>query len=205
MGYDMYIVDDQPEAEKVAQKAAQEEFDAAVAARNLLPREDTAACMEAQAKVEVAYEALMDSQTNYFRLNIWGMGMCRGFMAERGMVYNGYGGWPSWPDYEEPVQRDGESDENFAIREQAYEDQHSEATKPVQSYHPPGGHTIPAMKFSDNSGWLVTPAECEAALNAAALYSGGDPVAEDGEVVQWWPSWISYLERAAKRGGFRVY
>lgn len=194
MGYDMYLVDGLTEAEAVAKQAAEDEFNAAVKVRDTLKRSDIREWKAAQAEVDAAYDRLDRANVAYFRLNIWGMGRCRGYMEERGMVYDADA--PSeWPEYPDDA-------------DDAAEAEYEAACLPLQAEHPDGGDTIPMHKLCDNSGWLVTPEECKAALAHNALHD--PPTYEDEETheikpVVWWPEWIAFLELAVDRGGFRVH
>jgi hypothetical protein len=223
MGYDMYIEAELTEAEELAKTAAQEQFDAAVSIREKRGKQledqglDWPAKMldpeykAAQAEVEQAYAALDAADVNYFRLNIWGMGRCRGYMMERGMVYIEYPDdeQPEWPAYEEPERREGESEDDFHQRWKKYDEEHGERCKPVQSWSPGGEHHgIPFHKFNDNSGWLVTEEECASAAKLGREASVPTYVdEEDGnkeKLVPWWEEWLQFLERASTRGGFSV-
>lgn len=206
MGYDMSIEAPLSEAEQIAKDAAKDQFDAAVKERTRYVR-NTPEWTAAQERVEAAYDELDKHNLNYFRLNIWGMGRCRGYMYDRGMIYES-SSEGDWPEYVEPEQAEGEDDATYYDRIDKYQAEYNQRCLPVISHHPEGGDTIPAHKLSDNSGWLVTEEECKAALASNALFD--PPTYEDEETketkpVAWWPEWIAYLERASTRGGFRVH
>lgn len=207
MGYDMYIEADLTEAEQVAKQAAEDQFNAAVKERGALER-NTPEWTAAQEKVLAAADESDKRNLNYFRLNIWGMGRCRSYMDERGMVYDSsYSDGPQFPDIPYPERDKYGSDEAYDTAYAEHEDHIEKLSRPVQEHHPDGGTTIPIHKLCDNSGWIVTEDECKAAVTANALHDPPTYMDEDGEIkpVQWWPEWIAFLERAATRGGFRVY
>jgi len=137
-----------------------------------------------------------------FRLNIFGMARFADYMAERGMIFEAgqhppfpEGGWDAhyrlrWPeDYkDEPTTL---SDEQIkALAAQVDE---------VLAWHGPEVPGIPAHKFGSNDGWIVTPAECEAAWRLGK----DQPAPPDHE--EYWAKWLDYLHRAASNGGFEVH
>jgi hypothetical protein len=214
MGYDMYIVDGPTEAESIAKQAAQEQIDAAVKRRDSLgtTREERIKhpdYAEAQAEVEKLFDASYELPSEYFRLNIWGMSRCCGFMEERGMIYpSSYRDGPQFQDLPYPKREDFDSEEAYYAAEEETDRKREELNEPVVRFHPEGGDTIPSHKFSDNSGWLVTEEECRQAVVVNALFD--PPTYEDEDTketkpVPWWPGWINFLERAATRGGFKVH
>jgi hypothetical protein len=210
MGYDMYINAELTEAEALAKDAAEQLRNDAVKARDALPaeRRNTPEWEAAQQKVMDAFDHASTFDLNYFRLNIWGMGRCRGYMEERGMIYHtSSADAGEWPDYEEPEQAEGEDTDAWYARIDEYDEAHSQRTAPLRSFHPEGGDTIPSHKFGSNDGWLVTEDECKAAATVNALADPPTFMDEDGETkpVEWWPEWIAFLERAATHGGFRVH
>jgi hypothetical protein len=214
MGYDMYIVDGPTEAESIAKAAAQEQVDAAIKRRDALgaswdERRKHPDYGVIQAEVEKLYNARFELPSEYFRLNIWGMSRCCGYMEERGMIYgSSYRDGPQFQEVEYPDRDDFEDDAAYDAAHEEYERKYEELNDPVVRHHPEGGNTIPSHKFSDNSGWLVTEEECKAAVTSNALFD--PPTYEDEDTketkpVPWWPGWINFLERAATRGGFKVH
>jgi hypothetical protein len=164
-----------------------------------------------------------DGEDGYFRLNIFGMSRYCDFMAEFGMAFNDapHPVWPKTEDY-------GITDEDYwAVEEpEDYQDrlktmtpetfakvaEYQTAMTQVLTWHgvadTPG---IPLHKFSTNDGWIVLPAECEAAVKAwqaycnkhgeaTALKRVGEPERQD-----YWKQWIAYLSAAAKHDGFEVH
>jgi hypothetical protein len=208
MGYDMYIVDGPTEAESIAKAAAQERIDAAVADRQKHER-GTPEWTAAQERVEKEFDASSELPSEYFRLNIWGMSRCCGYMQERGMIYpSSYRDGPQFQEVKYPSAEDYPDAAALEAAEAEYERKYEELNDPVVRFHPEGGDTIPSHKFSDNSGWLVTEEECKAAVTTNALFD--PPTYEDEDTkelkpVPWWPGWINFLERAATRGGFKVH
>jgi hypothetical protein len=223
----MYIETELTEAEALAKAAADEQVDAAVRERDALGRDyqalpqDAEVRQVAQQKVMEAFDHADQFNLNYFRLNIWGMGRCRRAMQEAGMVYDSsYSEIPDFPDYTPPNAVEGGTDALRAAEEE-YEKEHEKASHVVQVFHPDGSDLIPIHKLCDNSGWHVTEEECAAAVKAWREYdverskSGQLAVIdEDGNeedsaeatfAAEWWPQWIAFLDRAATRGGFRVY
>ena len=129
-----------------------------------------------------------------FRLNIFGMGRYREAMADLGMAYDSRCpvasvDWDTLPD----------SDADYEVYQMALDrltSQHGESSNP----------TIPLHKFGSNDGWVVTPDEIRAALEAWDGDSA-DLSAETDELIQtdYWNKWIAYLRLAADHEGFRVY
>lgn len=54
---------------------------------------------------------------------------------------------------------------------------------------------IPVFKLASSHGWLVLPSEIKGSLHG---------LPHDVPSLDWWSSWMSYLQRAAARGGFRI-
>lgn len=124
MGYDMRFVTT-PDGEAEAVAAARKVLDAAVAERNVIPREEmgrfnferaeasgdfdahesydgrTDRYRHAQDKVDAAFGEMDRAETSYFRLNIFGMGRYRELMFDLGMVFEDepYPGFPDVEDY----------------------------------------------------------------------------------------------------------
>ncbi|MDF5756591.1 hypothetical protein [Spongiactinospora sp. TRM90649] len=124
MGYDMtWRRIDDSEREAVAE--ARVAWDAAVKARDALPREEAGTFDSAKAKelgdwdahdahngrteryrkaqdsVMAASRLMDDVHTSYFRLNIWGMGLYRELMLQLGMAFDDepHPAWPKVEDY----------------------------------------------------------------------------------------------------------
>lgn len=206
MGYDMRMIDGQTEEEQAAGEAAADVFRAAAKERDKYER-GSAEYMAAQVEVDQAYEAWDDVRDDYFRLNISGMSWCRDFMIERGMAYEHRG--LEWPRFEWPKRENFERGEDYDVAQVEAEEEYTKLTTPILEHHPEGGDTIPTFKFSSNDGWHVTEAECAAAVAAARAAGGDSPtyLNQEGvwEPVNWWEKWVDYLDRASKRGGFRVH
>lgn len=186
MGYDMYH-ENKPAAEVAAYDQKQAAFQEAVRARDAL--EDGPEREEAQKRVQEAYDAMSEAEPFYFRLNIFGMHRYMGGMDELGML-----DWEARePDFGTLPERQGEEDE-------AYEEA-VEALVTRTAERPRG---LPGYKFGTNDGWLVAPAEIEAALKdykrPDADFFARHEIEED-----YWDEWIQFLRRAVERGGFRVY
>lgn len=246
MGYDMrYVTTPDGEAEAVA--AARTVFDAAVAERNQIPREEMGQLnferaraagdfdshesydgrseryRHAQDKVDAALEEMSKAERSHFRLNIHGMGRYRELMFDLGMVFEDEP-YPEFPDVEDYgtthedfwAVDDPESPEFAALTPERLEKAKAFATahRNVLAWHgkadTPG---IPIHKFGSNDGWVVLPAECEAAVRIWEKF-----VADRGESaarahvsiflngrVDYWLRWIEYLRGAAKHGGFEVH
>lgn len=75
-----------------------------------------------------------DSESGYFRLNIWDMAEMRAIMLKENLLdFQPYGDWP----------------ENNPAELEAFLAKRS--LNPLQ---------VPAYKFASNDGWLITPEEC---------------------------------------------
>lgn len=212
MGYDMTI-ENPTEAEDVGLEVATALFYSAVKERDALdaPHDDPA-WIALQERVTAASKAMGQTNTSYFRLNIWGMGRYREAMHTLGMLVldNDHPSFPDLPDgvtwedveiVEYPDQHEGEIPKPEAVA-------HHKANEAVLAWHMEPALGIEIHKFGSNDDWLVTPAEIRAALAAyrradlpqieTALASAGIKDASD------WGRWIDYLTRAEQQGGFRV-
>ena len=187
MGYDMTWID--PPDNEAAQKAANDQFNAAVRERDQFPR-DSAEAAQAQKKVEVAWDAMDNARPEYFRLNIWGMSDCRSHMADFGMICE-----------PEPHTRDDWDEVNKRAAD-ATEEESEDIYREILSDHRGECPGIPWWKLSDNSGWYVLPAEIRAALHA---YLTKRQEGKEPPDTYYWADWIQWLKDAAEHGGFRVY
>lgn len=178
---------------------------------------------KAQDAVSAAYEDMYAAEVSYFRLNIFGMGRWREVMYELGMIYDD-GPHPDWPEIEdfgitwEQVEQ-AESPEFYtdqpplAPEVAAKVREYRARQDRILAWH---GHAdtpgIPAHKFGSNDGWIVLPAECEAALR---IYTAkleeigrdamdnliGNRIGNRGR----WAQWLAYLNGAISHDGFEVH
>lgn len=205
MGYDMIIVQERDQAEKDASAAARKHAETIPTPYGLPAGPERVA---AAAALRGAWEAYDRANRSCFRLNIWGMSRCCELMDRLGMLTSENAPrFPSpseynldeWP--EDPADYEGE--ERAAAEAADNGRRFLAAVQAVTDYEPQPVRGIPAVKFSTNDGWLVTPAQCEAAL---AAYEAA-PAAVRGAVeaeATWWPRWIAFLSYAKDRGGFCV-
>lgn len=171
---------------------------------------------------EVMKEHNEVERQTYFRLNIWGMQVCRGAMWDRNMVTDdtpedafpqpeSYG-LDDWPDYEDEWPDDSKEAKFLAKVEEHL----------AKSPEEPG---IPLYKLGSNDGWLVTEEDCAGALTKLRDWAKGRATNpnDDAEVeaimveppiyqfddgpgpVEWWSEWVDFLRLAATHGGFKVH
>lgn len=227
MGYDMHWrVRPSGEADEVAEADAR--FYEAARERDALGERGTYdaatgrpcgsdAFSAKQAKVDAALAEIRRIERSYFRLNVWGMGRYRVAMESLGMLC----GADRRTDCPDPESFGTSYDEVDALR---YRD---DATSPPSgdagqraktflateaeflSQHDGECPGIPPFKFGSNDGWIVTPAECKAAL---ALYSANSAeqvqqaLADAGITdTDYWSRWIEYLSGAVDHDGFEVH
>lgn len=159
----------------------------------------------------MGYDMSCVGDGEYFRLNIWAMGKARGLMDERGMlVYEEPPSWPSLqahdltPEVYNAWLEGSETTPEAAERCQRVRAEHDA----VLRSHPGEEPGIPYYKLCSNDGWIVLPAECEAAARLAR--AAGPPEGEWSEPrveddISTWEAWIRYLEHCAKNDGFEVW
>ena len=182
----------------------------------------TARYIAAQDAVMAASADVDAAKVSYFRLNIWGMGRAHDLMAELGMTFAD-DPHPPWP---EPEAYGTTHDLVEAVKYPEYdsgvtltEEQREAAGKylaehdRILSWH---GRTdtpgIPDHKFSSNDGWIVLPAECEAALRiyTAQLKELGEDAMRNlidnrfGNRGRW-GQWLAYMQGAITHDGFEVH
>lgn len=137
-----------------------------------------------------------NDREHYFRLNIGGMGVAAGLMAERGMLYDDRARptsdeWATLPEWDDASEDGGP----------AYVEAHRLLVSRVGE-----GANIPVHKiYGTNDGWVVTPAEITGAMEAYARWLGEQGIAEaDDEPTTWWPEWIAWMRAAGGHNGFEV-
>jgi hypothetical protein len=182
-------------------------------------------------KALYAEHGVAEAQT-YYRLNIWGMGRCRDIMWDRGDMIHVLGDHPPFPEpasygldeWPESMQYDDEYNEIGPWPEDSPEGKFTAASNAVLSYSPPGVRGIPSWKLGSNDGWLVTEDDCKGALAALRDWAITETGSTDESVVrakmiepplvrhegkevavEWWPTWVDFLETASTHGGFRTY
>ncbi|MFE0099822.1 hypothetical protein [Streptomyces sp. NPDC059009] len=208
MGYDMTI-ENTPEDEAVSTQEAKAAFYTAAQERDRLDLPpDHPDALTAQAAVERAYDAMLTADTSYFRLNIWGMGRYRELMDQFGMVVCDYDPppWPHVPDdlTDEEVDEAATAAPGAAIRPEVHS--YLKQVESHLSWHPEPVFGIALHKCCSNDGWLVTPEEITAALESYRTHDNDEVRVLVGEdELDYWHQWITYLERARHRGGFRIW
>lgn len=178
----------------------------------------------AQDKVNAALAEMDKAQTSYFRLSIFGMCRYRVLMFDLGMVFEDEP-YPEFPDVEDYgtthedfwALGDPGSSEFAALTPERLEKANAfaAARRDVLGWHgkadTPG---IPIHKFGSNDGWIVWPAECEAAVRIWEKFvtDRGEENARayvearvEGYDYDYWLRWIEYLRGAARHGGFEVH
>jgi hypothetical protein len=175
-------------------------------------------------QVHAAYAAMNDAERSYFRLNIHGMGRYRNLMEDLGMAFEDDPQPPfpkpedhgtSWEDIEAAEYPEDHAGFEWTDSRLVAALKHVEAANAVLAFHgkadTPG---IPLHKFGSNDGWIVVPAECEAAVRIwrgfvategedAALNYVANKLGEGN--VDYWLKWIAYLAGAARHDGFEVH
>jgi hypothetical protein len=131
---------------------------------------------ETQLECSRLFDEAYAADLNYFRLNIWGMGTMRQILDRTGVLV--WDGEPAWPQVEELASalgvseqtlQEGGLDEDEQLRER-YDALVDESVRGVQ---PQAGYVY-GWKLCDNSGWLVTPAECLAIAAGIGRLTIGD-------------------------------
>lgn len=195
----------------------------------------TARYAAAQDKVMAASAARYAAEQSYFRLNISGMGWARAVMERFGMVFDD----PTLPDFPSPGDFGTDYDHVDAVKHPGdypgvmFTDEklraavkYREALDGHLAWHGIEIPGIPLHKFGSNDGWIVLPAEAEAATRiwktafdemgedkARAIVAGGDSpgnelsVSADDADRYWslWLRWIAFLAGSVRHDGFEVH
>lgn len=177
-------------------------------------------------QVHAAYAEMHAAEKSYFRLNMFGMARYCDLMARIGMTFTDPSERPEWPkpddygtSYEEIEQLECREDypgvmfNDEQLRRIA---KYREDCDKLLSWHGVEIPGIPDHKFSSNDGWIVLPAEAEAAVRIWRQF-----VADEGEEkaaavvaeylgdgdgrMDYWLKWIAYLASAVKHEGFEVH
>lgn len=220
MGYDMYMVEAQQD--KVATEDAWAKLQAAVTYRDTLTV-GTPEHTSAQHDVDTLHDAWRATQTDYFRLNIWGMSDYRTHMDKLNMMHYEPGKpWPTTPISDDIIcaLRDaansdtGQNDPDWQTSHgqltitSADVSAYDQYTGAIADHLKANDDTLPginAEKFSSNDGWHVTANECASAIahwNAASDAQQKETIDTLGP---YWLEWIDFLTRATKQDGFTVY
>lgn len=140
---------------------------------------------------------------DYFRANIWGMGLLRGAM-KAGNVMDLDHCNVVWPDID---QNTNESDDDYQARlDEAYE--------PLRAFRSEDHKLVPIGKFCSNDGWIIVPEEC--ILIADALdkvtsfhykpFMGAEEFIDiDNENMPFVKEFAEFCRHAAKHDGFKVW
>jgi hypothetical protein len=176
----------------------------------------------AQDAVMAASRAQDEAEQSYFRLNIFGMSAWADLMYELGMIFDD-GEHPAWPKAEDfgITDEDVEAVEypEFFTTPPALTDAQRTAAQKylteldrILAWHGKETPGIPAHKFGSNDGWIVLPAECQAAL---AIYVAKlEEIGQDAmrNLVEnkigrpgRWAQWLAYLNGAITHDGFEVH
>ena len=181
----------------------------------------------AQAKVSRASSIIDSLERSYFRFNIWGMSMVRQIMYTSGMAFEDDPHPPfprpedcgiTWDMYHAVEYPD---DTNYEEARIAMTPGQHEQAKRMKAEHDavlmshiqevPG---IPLHKFGSNDGWIIVPAECDAAvwLWKAYLTNTGEDAARNfveesfgGRGYGRWLEWVEFIRLASQHGGFEVW
>ena len=144
-----------------------------------------------------------DEDADYFRANIWGMGLLRSAMQDAKVLDFDYEN-PQWPKLE---REENETDDQ-------YQERYDEAAEPIISFRSTNPDLVPVGKFGSNDGWHVVPEECEIIANGldkvkSFVHRGymTDPVIieENSDRLRFVRDFSNYCRHAAKHGGFKVW
>lgn len=178
----------------------------------------------AQDQVHAAYVAMYEAEKSYFRIGAFSMGAYVDLMLRLGMAFAD----DPHPPFPKPEECGTDWDAVDAVRyPESYPDitftdsrlvaalKFSEEVNRVLAWHgradTPG---IPEHKFSSNDGWIVLPAECEAAVRIWQKFAEDESEEKASAVVaeslgegrmETWAAWIAYLAGAARHDGFEVH
>lgn len=169
-----------------------------------------------------AYRAMYAAEKSYFRIGQFSMGRWVDVMLDIGMAFDDEEP-PPWPqieaygtnwDHVEAVRYPDADAEPLDAEARERAERYQAECDRVLSWHgktdTPG---IPAHKFSSNDGWIVLPAECQAALKiyAAKLEEIGPEAMGNllvntiGEgAVRRFNDWLDFIAGASKHDGFEV-
>lgn len=212
MGFDMHWREpDLSNRDAVAEAKAA--FGEACRVRDGFPRGSVEA-KAAQEVVHEAFEAMHVAETDYFRLNVWAMSRWVNAMRTLDMVCQPSESrdWPkiesygvTWADVEAVDYPDDAESRSPELHERARK-YVAERDRLLADH---GGECpgIPEHKFGSNDGWIVTPAECLAALRILREHSAEvvlSALEDAGCDVGYWDQWVQYLVGAASHGGFEV-
>lgn len=198
MGFDMRHIKPLDDAEQIALDAAKDQTEAAL--RDFrASATGTPERKESYDRLMAASDQYVAARVNYQQFNNYGMGVVVGFMEDRGMAYDAPRtlSWPEYPAY----------DEDSFEEHKAAQAKYDELARPTLIEHPEGGDSIPSFKLDSNDGWIVTAAECAAAVAANAQHDPPTYLDEDSgekKPITWWPDWVAFLERGAAGEGFTV-
>lgn len=237
MGYDMHMVQPDPEVTRrtevarAAFYAAANERDALVSsdlARNSDAARaiyDTDEYKAAQQKVMDLSNAMSDTDTNYFRLNIWGMGTMREHLHELGMLAIHYADHPPFPDAAD-FGLDDETLDELGVWDLDRAERTTHADERVRKFFtanletitwsPPDEPGIPVHKFGSNDGWVVTPRDCKGALAALEKAKQERPDVVEKIRNAWRPegeptapsyfdAFVEFIRQAERTSGFEVW
>lgn len=173
-------------------------------------------------KARAGYVAMLDAEASYFRLNMFSMGRFCDAMVTLGMVFED-APRPEWPKPEswgvtyELIER-VESPEYFSDEPPLDAETEERARRwiterdRVLMWHGKEIPGIPLHKFGSNDGWIVLPAEAEAALRiymAKLKEIGQDAMNNliDNEIGNRgrWAQWLAWLNGAVSHDGFEVH
>lgn len=180
---------------------------------------------DAQDKVHAAYGSLRDAEKSYFRLNISGMSRYMDLMQKIGMAFED----PTFDScqFPRPEEYGTDSEHGWALGapedypDVTFTDEQALAATRYRgavdkhlAWHGAEQPGIPLHKFSSNDGWLVLPAEADAAVRIwqqfvadqgeeAAANMVTNAVGDDG--MDYWLKWISYLAGTVRHDGFEVH
>jgi hypothetical protein len=184
-------------------------------------------------RIPPGFEPQYEGQPEYFRFNVFGMQSMRQIMQRAELLDDDVDvDWPEFPpagwDDErawtlvEAIEAERAEDTDHpdgaleiepppTLPERVAVTNYLAARDVVRAVRSPDPALVPAVKFSSNDGWLVTPEEClliahglRRALDESgpALWEGEDIT--DHEARRWIEQWIAYNLLAADNGGYRV-
>lgn len=209
MGYDMYVRAPSADDLEVKEAAHAKLVEAAARRDNGTGTQD---------EVMAAWAEMDAADPTYFRWNVWGMMTGREILFRIGAMYDSTMGvgFPDAGDYgldmEQVYEADGEIYPDPA--KQANYEQYRLAVEIALTVPSPEQDRLPSHKFGSNDGWIVTPAECRAAVeiidatSEERLRTAIVDAGEEGDDIAYWVDEIkrfrNFLDYAAEHDGMEV-